>query len=322
MEKKARNELNKNPVVIVVAVVLVVYALSMIFVLGWGLLSSLKSNLDFNTAQNYIDMPNMKWSEKEFTQLMNYQTVLLKTNLTFEAKYFSGFDLSTKQVHTTEGNYFVYLFNTLAYTLTGSVILAVVPAIGAYMCAKYKFLFSKIQINVYLLFMMIPIIGAYPAELTLLRTLGMYDTLWGNWIQKLHFSGMYFFVYLAFYQGMADAYAEAAEIDGASQFSVLCSIILPLSIKTIGSVWLVQFITLWNDYQVPMLYLPTIPTLAYVTYAFANPVNGMKGLENGIQGNTPVLIAACMLLAMPILGIYIAFNQKMMGNISMGGIKG
>lgn len=319
MEKKEKNSLNKHPIMITVLVILMIYSLSLLIVLAWGLLTSLKHADDLMLMGNWIGLPDMEWSEAEATKLNNYLLVLTRSELNFTTKFYVGSNLVT---HTVEDcNYLTYVINTVLYTVTGSLILAGVPAIGAYMCSKYKFAFSKIQITVYLLFMMIPIIGAYPSELKVLRGLGMYDTFWGNWIQKLHFSGMYFFVYLAFYQGMSDAYTEAAEIDGASQFNILCRIVIPLSIKTIGSVWLIQFITLWNDYQTPLLYLPTKPTLAYVTYLFTDGV-AAAGLDNLLRGSIPIEITACMLLALPILVLYIAFNQKMMGDISMGGIKG
>lgn len=321
--KKAKNQLNKNPVIIVTMVVLVIYALSIIFLLGWGLLTSLKSDIDFEIMSNYIGLPNSEYSKDEMFRFANFTTVFkYMGTLQYSSIFYSG---TTKVTHTLGGegktiSFFTYLWNTILYTGVGSVILAVVPAVGAYMCAKYKFRFSKIQYTVYLLFMMIPIVGTYPSELSFLRAAGLYDTFLGNWIQKFHFSGMYFFVYFAFYQGLSDAYAEAAEIDGASQLNVLVRIIIPLSINLIGSVFLIQFINLWNDYQTPLLYLPTKPTLAYVVYLFSQ-VNS-PGLSPAVKGKHPIEIAACLMLALPILVVYCAFNKKLVGDISMGGIKG
>lgn len=318
MKKKKKNSLNKNPIIIAVMIILLVYALSLIFVLGWGFITSLKSRMDFRN--NPLGFPDLEMSKAEIWQLKNYKDVLLEgmAQLKFPAAYIKG----GKRVSTSvDGTFWLYLYNTVLYVGVGSIILAFVPAIGAYMCSKYKCKFSSLQTTVYLLFMMIPIVGTYPSELTFLRNTGMYDTFWGNWIQKFHFSGMYFFVYLAFYKGFSDTYAEAAEIDGASQFEILVRIVIPLSMKTIGSVLLIQVITLWNDYQVPLLYMPTKPTLAYATYLFTNASKAI-GLDGKFRGRLYYEVAACMMLALPILIIYIAFNKKLMGDISMGGIKG
>lgn len=321
--KKTKNQLNKNPIIIVTMVVLAAYALSIICVLGWGFLTSLKSEIDFGTMGNHIGLPNMELSRNEALKFSNYSKVFQNMGtLQYSSVFYAG---STKISHTLGGNgqtvsFLTYLGYTLLYVGIGSVILAVVPAVGAYMCAKYKCKFSKIQYAVYLLFMMIPIVGTYPSELSFLRRVGLYDTFIGNWIQKFHFSGMYFFVYYAFYQGLSDAYAEAAEIDGASQLSILVKIVIPLSVNMIGSVFLIQFINLWNDYQTPMLYLPTKPTLAYVVYLFS--ALNTPGLSQAVKGKHTIEIAACLMLAMPILVIYCVFNRKLVGDISMGGIKG
>lgn len=317
--KRKKNSLNKNPVIIFIMVILALYAISLIAVLGWGFVSSLKSRIDFR--KDPLSFPDLKYSRDEFLKFANYKEVF---SILSKLKFTKGFySISGYQRHEATGSYFVYIWNTLLYTGVGCVILAFVPAIGAYMCAKYRFKFSKIQYAVYLLFMMIPIVGAYPAELSVLRNLNLYDSFWGNWIQKFHFSGMYFFVYYAFYVGLSDAYTEAAEIDGASQFRVLVNIVLPLSAKMIGSVMLIQFISLWNDYQTPLLYLPTKPTLAYAVYLFSSGQgDGVIGFPNSLKTNYPLQTAACMVLAVPVLIVYIAFNQKLMGDISMGGIKG
>ena len=298
-------------------VILFIYAVSLISVLGWGFLTSLKSRMDFR--KDPIGFPSFSMSRAQILQFQNYQDVMSAMGtLKFPAAYIKA---GQRYSVTVDGNYTTYLLNTLLYVGVGSIILAFVPAIGAYMCSKYKCKFSSIQTTVYLLFMMIPIVGTYPSELDFLRRTGMYDTFWGNWIQKLHFSGMYFFVYLAFYKGFSDTYAEAAEIDGASQFDILIKIVIPLSMKTIGSVLLIQVISLWNDYQVPLLYLPTHPTIAYATYLFTDATKAI-GLAGEFRGRAYYEVAACMMLALPILIIYVIFNKKLMGDISMGGIKG
>lgn len=321
--EKTKNQLNKHPVIIATFIVLFLYAVSIILVLAWGLLTSLKSDIDFEIMSNYIGLPNLEYSKNEALRFANFGTVFkYMGTLQYSSIYYSG---STKVTHTLGGggvnvSFLTYLAYTFLYVGVGSIILAVVPAVGGYMCAKYKFKFSKIQCTIYLLFMMIPIVGNYPSELSFLRQTGLYDTFIGNWIQKFHFSGMYFFVYLAFYQGLPDAYAEAAEIDGASQLSILIRIVFPLSINVIGAVFLIQFINLWNDYQTPLLYLPTKPTLAYVVYLFS--LINAPGLSPAVKGKHPIEIAACLMLALPILVIYCVFNKKLVGDISMGGIKG
>ncbi len=311
MRKQEKGIFNKV-FVISVSILLAVYALAMIFLLGWGLLTSLKSRTDFLFAENILGFPSLEFSRDELLHLANYKLIFENFNFTEKVVFYQGNKLIT---HESESDFFALILNTFLYAGVGSFIAAFVPAIVAYTCVKYKFRFSKILYAVVLFVYIVPVVGNYPSTITVLRNLGLYDSFGGNYIQKFSFTGMYFFVYWAFYESLSDTYSEAAEIDGASQFRIMFSIILPLSIKIISSVWLILFVQLWNDYQTPMLYLPTKPTLAYGVY-YMTQIN-----HSGKLTQTPTKIAGCMLLALPILVVFIFLKDKLMGNVSMGGVK-
>ena len=133
---------------------------------------------------------------------------------------------------------------------------------------------------------------------------------------KFHFGGMYFLVFYAYFKGLPDTYAEAAEIDGASQFRVLVMIIMPLAIKIMSTVFMILFVQLWNDYRTALIYMPTHPTLAYAVYHVAIYTN------KGAFATIPAKTASCITLAVPILILFIFFKDKIMGNVTLGGIKG
>ncbi|HCH73731.1 MAG TPA: hypothetical protein DEV87_00940 [Clostridiales bacterium] len=313
MKNNDRKSFNKMTVGTgIICAVLILYAISVIALLLWGVITSLKSNMDFMHMKNVIGLPNLEYSHDEVLKLGNYKLIL--DNFVFQqrTKFYSGATLVEKTATLTIP---ILILNTIAYAGGGCVILAFVPAITAYMCAKYKFKMSKVIYVVVILVMSIPIVGNQPAMLTLVRNLGIYDTFIGNYIQKFSFVGMYFLVFYAFFEDLPDSYAEAAEIDGASQFRVLTTIILPLAIKMLTTVMLIQFVTLWNDYETPLLYLPTHSTLAYGVYymAFRN--------SSGKLSNVPARVSACMILAVPILIVFLFLKDKLMGNISLGGVK-
>ena len=262
MKKQEKGIVNKV-FIVCVCIFLSVYALALLFLLGWGLLTSLKSRTDFLFAENILGLPQLKYSKEELLYLANYKLIFQNFDFTEKVVFYSGDTLIT---HESKSDFFVLLLNTFLYAGVGSLIAAIVPAVVAYTCVKYKFRFSKILYAVVLFVYIVPVVGNYPSAITVLRNLRFYDTFGGNYIQKFSFTGMYFFVYWAFYESLSDTYSEAAEIDGASQFRILVSIIVPLSVKIISSVWLILFVQHWNDYQTPMLYLPTKPTLAYGVY--------------------------------------------------------
>lgn len=310
--EKSRNRSKTDVILVcVLGIVLLFYTLSILFVLGWGFLTSLKSRLDFFVEKNVLGLPDLTLSGAEL-RFGNYLKIIKAFEFDKSAIFYSAGKYTEHYAHA---DIFLMMYNTFLYAIAGSLLQAIVPAVCAYLCAKFNFAFSKFAYTLVLFVMIIPIVGAYPAEITLLRDLGLYDTFLGYFLQKFNFTGMYFFVYYAFYQTMPDTYAEAAEIDGANRYQILGSIVLPLSVKLISTVWLLQFVHFWNDYQTPLLYMPTKPTLAYGIYYLCHET------ARGQLANVPVKVAGCMMLAVPLICLFIAFKEKLMGNISMGGIK-
>lgn len=323
MKKKETSIVNKI-FVISLCVLLSLYALSMIMTILWGFMTSLKNPLELDPATNnwlgfpILDSNEMINSTEHFFKLENYVSIF-KNYSKYEGQIFSkgityyAFGGTYKVVHANNNTGLLGVaFNTIIYTVIGSVLHTIIPAIVAYACIKYDNPVAKIIVGAALFALTTPIIGAQASMLTMLRNLALYDTIWGYLLQKAGFGGTYFFVFIAFYQSVPDSFSEAAEIDGASQFHILMKIILPLSIKTLSTVFLIQFIHFWNDYQTANLYMPTQPTLAYFVWKMTT----LSSL------NEPTLkIATTMMLALPILIAFIFLKDKLMGNVSMGGLK-
>ncbi len=301
-------------------VLLSIYALSIIFTLLWGFGASLKNEdeLLFNSA-GWLSFPTLdssvSWNSRNtFFKLANYQQIIVnypKVEENCTADFVAG--NGERITRTAKGGFAMVMVNTAVYTVLGAILHTVIPAVVAYVVAKYSNAVGKIITGAALFAMTTPIIGSQASMLTMLRNLGVYDTFWGYLLQKASFTGMYFFVFLAFYESVPDSFAEAAEIDGASQFSVLLKIIIPLSVKMLSTVFLIQFIHFWNDYQTAYIYMPSHPTLAYAVWWLTS--------SNATGGDKFVRVAASMSLALPILIAFVCFKDKLMGNVSMGGLK-
>ena len=313
---------------VILAVILAFFALILLFMLLWGFMTSLKSKNDFE--QNgpisfpLLDLANWEnplASNREFFQFRNYG--LIFKNFVFielNSSWYVGNNLVS---HSQENiGFLTMLYNTLVYAGVGALICSVVPAITAYLTCKYKYVLSTIINVVFTLMLSIPIIGALPSELTWLRQLGIFDSIWGNFLRFFSGAGMYCFVYFGFFASISNSYREAAEIDGANDFTVMFRIYFPMAIKTIGTVFLIQFIALWNDWQATMLYLPTHPTLARAVYEMSLGKSDIgTGAEKFLLQTAPLKITASMILAVPITILFIVFRNKLMGNISAGGLK-
>lgn len=317
-----RGDLAVKIIIGVLCAFLIIYTLSILFMLLWGLLSSLKSGMDFKA--NRLGLPKLNdpsWpkgiddprsSYYTLFRLKNYVDVINNFSYDTKTSYFIG----TTEVGVSSSDTFISMFlNSLLYSLGNGLVQALFPAIMAYMCAKYPYKFSKIIYMVVLVVMTLPIVGAYPSELRVLRNLGLYNTWYGNFIQRCSFLGMYFLVFYEFFKSMPDTYSEAADIDGASQFTIMVGIYMPLAIKMIGSVFLIRFIFFWNDFASIELYMPTHPTLAYFIYV----INVGAVYKSATD---PTKIAACMILAVPTIILFLLLHNRLMGSMTLGGIKG
>ena len=107
---------------------------------------------------------------------------------------------------------------------------------------------------------------------------------------------------------------EAAKIDGAGNFTVLFRIMMPMVAGTYFTVLLLNFIAFWNDYQVPLIYLPTHPPVALGLYKF-------NFASSGSLSNVPMKLAGSFLVLLPVLVVFLAFHKRILGKIHMGGLK-
>lgn len=301
-------------------IILALYAASMLVLLIWAFITSLRDQTSYlndpfgwptikNMFQNYIDLFRAFRVPGGKTDGVNNLGVV---------QYFSATS-DVPITHYYDAGFFDMMLNSLIYAGVGSLIQAFVPAIVAYILCKYKFKFSKFLYGVALLTYIIPIIGNYPAVLKVMQDLQLYDSFIGNFIQKFNFGGMYFFIYYAFFEGISDSYIEAAELDGANQFQILTRVILPQARTIIFTVVVILFVQLWNDYQTPLLYLPSKPTIAYGVHYIAQKPSNDGDIIN-FRDITRQL-AASMSLAIPVLLLFIFLKEKLMTNLSMGGVK-
>ena len=283
-----------SPFTIVLLIVLAVYVLSMFTLIGWALITSFKSPNDFRT--NAIGMPEKFVWNYTFVYTKFYVSVLTESGM--EVVYMETM--------------FVY---SILYSLGCAFFQTLVPCITAYLCARFNYKFSKIAYTAVIVVMILPIVGSLPAELQMAKNTGLYDSIWGLWIMKANFLGMYFLVFYDGFKGLSMTYTEAAKIDGASNMHILLAIVLPLVKNIFFTVMLVNFIGFWNDYQVPLLYMPSYPTVAYGMYNMANT------RENNLS-SVPMRMTGAMLMFIPIFTLFLIFQKRLLGNLTVGGIKG
>lgn len=285
-----------TPLSIIIIVFLILYSLTLITLLVWGFISAFKDPFtDFPI--NPVGFPK-KWITD------NFQLVFYKFSIPVPS--------ATGDIKITLPLLFLFGF---LYALGCAFTATLIPCITSYLCAKYKYRFSKIIYLIVIITMILPIVGNLPAEIAMAKRFLLYDQIWGTWILKANFLGLYFIVFYNYFKTVPDAYIEAAKIDGASNLRVLLKIILPMARPIFFTVLLINFITFWNDYQTPLIYLKSTPTIAVGMYQMA--------MTNDNQlSYVPCRMAAAVMMLTPVLIVFLAFHKKLLGNLTMGGIKG
>ena len=209
-----------TPTTIILMSVLILYSVSLLLPILWGLSTSLKTDLDFYLNPFWLPdgwFWNWQWS--------NYSYAFMNFVVKVEAG--AGFRI----IYMEE----MFLY-TILYALGCAFFQSFVCCVVAYMVVKFDYFFSKVIYTVVIVAMILPIVGSLPSEIQMSRALGFFDSIWGMWIMKSHFLGMYFLVFHAMFRGIPKEFADAARVDGAGNFQVLFSIMMPLVRNTLFTV--------------------------------------------------------------------------------------
>lgn len=297
MEKKTKKS-GVSPFAIIVFVLLVLYTASFLIPMLWGVNLSLKTDNNAELHPFGISFPLL---------FKNYGDVFVNLKVPI-----------TEIGSIVSRNYYIenMLWFTLVYAVACSFVNIAVTCLVAYITARFDFKICRIIDAVVIVAMILPIVGSMPSELRIMKALGMYDTLWGMMIMKANFvGGTTFLIFNVAFKGFPKDFEEAAQIDGASNFTVMMTIMMPMIKTTFFTMWLLSFIGFWNDYQTPLLYFPSKPTLSYGLFYYTSDTTSEGSYS------TPHALAACYMLMIPILVVFLFTSEKLIGNVSVGGLK-
>ncbi|MDR1093913.1 MAG: carbohydrate ABC transporter permease [Clostridiales bacterium] len=270
------------------------YVVLFFFPIIWSVYTS------FKTPHNFVEDP--LWLPQKWV-VSNYVTV------------FKEFAFTT----TVNGQrYYILLtemyMNSALYSLGAAFINTACCCLVAYLTAVFDWKFSKIIYQTVIVIMILPVVGTLPAALGLMRGLGLYDSLVGIYISSFSFLGMGYLIFYATFKQLPKSFIEAAKIDGATNLRVMLQVMLPMAASAFSTLFLMNFVGRWNDYQTSLLWLPSRPTVAYGVFAFSfNQV--------GTIANVPMKLTGSMLLLLPVLIVFLAFHKRLLVNMTMGGLK-
>ena len=227
--------------------------------------------------------------------------------------HFENYAKAFEELNLSDNSYLMMIVNSLWYSAGSTICGLLSSSCAAYVICKYRFRGRNFLYNMAIVIMMIPIYGNLPAQYKLFTKLNLVNSPLYLVTTLGGFGGTFIYAY-AFFKSLSWSYAEAAFIDGASHFKVFIKVMMPMLLPSLTALGIIAFIGSWNDYMGPLLWLDKMPTLA----------SGLWSYERKIQytANQPVYFAGVILSLLPILAIFVIFQNTIMSNIYAGGLKG
>ena len=300
MEKK-----RLNPLAIVLGSILLLYTLLLFIFLIYVAYNSFKTR--FNFFMDPLGLPKGEYYLGDYTWYSQYLTVFTKAKVPYH--------LNGKRY---EADFIKMFGNSLLYSVGCAFTATLVPCLVAYVTAKYRFVFNKVIYYIVIFAMVTPIVGSGPSQIFVMDEIfGIYDTIPGMWFMSANFLGTYYLVFYGIFKGLSWEYAEAAFIDGASHLNVMLRVMFPLVRTTFGVIMLLNFIAFWNNYQTPIMFIPSHPTMAVALQYL-----GVRGAGDADMKWVPARFAFTTVIIVPSLTLFIIFRNKLAGNLTVGGIKG
>ena len=260
------------------------WAVIVLFPFYWMLLTSVKSYSEYNSE--YIP--------KFFT---------LSPTLENYAEAFTAVPLA---------GYFV---NTAIFTVSTTALMLVVITLAAFAFARLEFKGKNIAFVIFLSLMMIPNELVIITNFVTITELDMRNTFAGLILPSVT-SVFYIYLLKENFEQIPDSLYYAAKVDGTSDFKYLWKVMIPISKPTLITITILKVIECWNSYVWPRLI-----TDDENYYLVSNGIQEIR--ENGFgRENVPAMMAAVVVISVPLIVLFLVFRKKVMEGVSRGGTKG
>ena len=263
---------------------LILWAIIVLFPFYWMLLTSVKSYSSYNAE--YIP--------KFFTlspTIANYIQAFTAVPL---AKYFA---------------------NTLIFTLITTALMLVVIVLSAFAFSRLEFKGKNLVFTIFLSLMMIPNELVIITNFVTITNAGLRNSFAGLILPSIT-SIFYIYLLKENFEQIPDELYKAAKVDGTSDFKYLWKVMIPICKPTIVTVIILKVIECWNAYVWPRLI-----TDDENYFLVSNGIQTIR--ESGFgRENIPAMMAAVVVISVPLIVLFLFFHKKIMEGVSRGGTKG
>ena len=208
-----------------------------------------------------------------------------------------------------------YLVNTLIFTVITTAIMLFVVTLAAYGFARLSFPGKDLVFTCFLALMMIPNELVVITNFATITNLHMRNSFPGLILPSVT-SVFYIYLLKENFAQVPDALYYAAKVDGTSDLKYLWKVMLPICRPTLITVGILKVIECWNSYVWPRLI-----TDEEAYFLVSNGIQEIR--ENGFgRENVPAMMAAVVVISVPLVVLFLVFREKIMTGVSRGGTKG
>lgn len=241
-------------------------------------------------------------SLKSSSELFSWPPSLVPQKITFD-NYINVFN---------KGNFAIYFKNSTIVTTIATILTLLFNSMAGYALAKFKFKGNNLIFFLFIATLMIPLEVIMVPIFIVLRTMGLYNTLWGIIIPPAATPTGVFLI-RQYMTTIPDEVIESARIDGASEWRIFSMIILPLAKPVLTALTIFSVMWRWNDFLWPFVVLSSEKRYT-IQVAIANFVG-----QFSVDWNS--LLAMNIVAMIPVLLVFIFFQRYFVKGIAMSGMK-
>ena len=208
-----------------------------------------------------------------------------------------------------------YLLNTVIFTVTTTAIMCIVTILAAFAFSRLEFKGKNLLFTLFLSLMMIPNELVIITNFVTITDLNLRNTFLGLILPTIS-SIFYIYLLKENFEAIPDELYKAAKVDGTSDFKYLTKVMIPICKPTIITIIILKAIECWNSYVWPRLI-----TDDDNYFLVSNAIQTIR--ESGFgRENIPAMMAAVVVMSIPLIVIFLIFHKKIMEGVSRGGTKG
>ena len=231
-------------------------------------------------------------------------------------KFFTASPTIENYIHAfTEVPLARYFANTVLFTLITTFVMVAVTVLAAFAFSRLNFRGKNLLFTGFLALMMIPNELVIITNFRTVTSWGLRNTFAGLILPSIT-SVFYIYLLKENVEQIPDTLYSAAKVDGCSDLHYLTRVMIPICKPTIVTVVILKVIECWNSYVWPRLI-----TDNSLYFLVSNGIQEIR--ENGFgRENIPAMMAAVVVISLPLIVLFLIFHKKIMEGVSRGGTKG